>query len=740
MRNFSFFSRIALVLVFSVALLGQQATKPAPSGAGKASAVPAAASASKSSVPASYKDLKFAPLNKIQVPEPVRFQLSNGMVVYLVEDHEIPMISVSAMVRVGSRWEPEGKTPLASITGSVMRTGGTPTRNGDKLDEELDRLGASVETGIGEDSGRAFVSVLKEDIDKGLAILSDILQNPAFPQDKIDLAKIQVREGIARRNDDPAGIPSREFARLMYGPNSAYAHQAEYETMDSITREDLIEYHRQFFQPENLILGAWGDFNAEEMRAKIEKAVDSWKRGGKPQPPVPAVDEAYARQKAGLYFISREEVNQSWIVMGHLGGKRNDPDFYALDIANYILGGSMSSRLFSNVRTKEGLAYSVGSGWGAGWDRIGTFRATGNTKGETTVKVVNAVKEQINTIASGGITLEELSKAKDSILKGFAFEFDSTGKIIQRLMSFEYYGYPKDYLQKYRENIEKVTREDAARVAKQYFKPDQFIVVVLGNEKRFEQPLSSISSFQTLDITIPQPKSKQDPLSAATPESVALGKQILSSTKQAMGGAAIDKIADQKTSANLLVQTPQGAMDLKMETTFKLPNKVLSVITLPMGQMTSGFDGNSVWMKSPQGTQVLPDSQKGDRLADLNRNTLMILRNFNSEIFKVQALEKAEVEGKPVNVVALIDNSSQKTTTLYIDLQSGLLLKKAYNGTLMGGPPADIEEFFADYREVDGIKMAFKTTIMSGGQKRAEISLSEVKFNTGADDSLFVKP
>ena len=207
-----------------------------------------------------------------------------------------------------------------------------------------------------------------------------------------------------------------------------------------------------------------------------------------------------------------------------------------------------------------------------------------------------------------------------------------------------------------------------------------------------------------------------------------------------MGGAAIDKIADQKTSANLLVQTPQGAMDLKMETTFKLPNKVLSVITLPMGQMTSGFDGNSVWMKSPQGTQVLPDSQKGDRLADLNRNTLMILRNFNSEIFKVQALEKAEVEGKPVNVVALIDNSSQKTTTLYIDLQSGLLLKKAYNGTLMGGPPADIEEFFADYREVDGIKMAFKTTIMSGGQKRAEISLSEVKFNTGADDSLFVKP
>jgi outer membrane lipoprotein-sorting protein len=426
--------------------------------------------------------------------------------------------------------------------------------------------------------------------------------------------------------------------------------------------------------------------------------------------------------------------------MGHLGGKRNDPDYYALDIANYILGGSMSSRLFSNVRTKEGLAYSVGSGWGAGWDRLGTFRATGNTKGETTLKFVEAVKKQINSIAMEGITADELSKAKDSILKGFAFEFDATGKIIQRLMSFEYFGYPKDYLQKYQENIGKVTREDVARVAKQYFKPDQFILVVLGNEKRFEQPLSSLGVFKTLDISIPPPKSKQAPLAAATEESTSLGKQILAAAKQAMGGTAIDRVADQKSSASLSVQTPQGAMDLKMETTFKLPNKVLSVMTLPMGQMTSGFDGNSVWMKTPQGTQVMPESQKAERLAELNRNTLMILRNFNSGAYKVQAMEKAEVDGKPVNVVALTDNTSQKATTLYIDLQSGLLHKKAYNGILMGGPPADIEELFADYREVDGIKMAFKTTIFSGGQKRAEISLSEVKFNTGADDSLFAKP
>jgi zinc protease len=740
MRILRIFSIAVLILGFSMLLHGQPAGKPAPSGTAKEPANSAGKPVAKSPLPASYKDLKYPSLNKIQVPEPVRFQLSNGMVVFLVEDHEIPMISISALIRTGSRWEPAGKSPLASITGTVMRTGGTATRNGDKLDEELDRLGASVETGISDDSGRAYVSVLKGDLDKGLAILSDIMQNPAFPQDKIDLAKIQVRESIARRNDDPAGIPSREFSRLLYGPNSAYARQPEYESLDSITREDLISFHRQFFQPENVILGAYGDFKTEEMKAKIEQIFTSWKRGGKPQPPVPAVDEAFAKKQAGLYFIPREEVNQSWVVMGHLGGRRNDPDFYALDIANYILGGSMSSRLFSNVRTKGALAYAVGSAWGAGWDRIGTFRASGNTKGETTAKFVNAVKDQINTIASGGVTAEELAKAKDSILKGFAFEFDSTGKIIQRLMSFEYYGYPKDYLQKYQENIEKVSQSDVARVAKQYFKPDQFIVVVLGNEKRFEQPLSSIAPFKTLDVAIPQPKSKQAPPSMATPESIARGKQILSSMKQAMGGSAVDKIMDQKSTAALSVKTPQGNMELKMETTFKVPNKVLSVITLPMGQMTSGFDGNIVWMATPQGTQVMPDSQKAERLTELNRNMLMILRNFNSEAYTIQGLEKSEVEGKPVNVVALTDSTSKKTFTLFIDVQTGLPLKKAYNGTLMGGPPADIEELLSDYRDVDGIKMAFKTTILSGGEKKAEVSLSEVKFNTGANDSLFAKP
>jgi zinc protease len=450
----------------------------------------------------SYKDIKYPPLSKLNIPQPTRFVMPNGMVVYLLEDRSLPMINVSTMMRAGSRWEPVNKAGLAAMTGTVMRTGGTKTRDGDALDEELDRLGAIVETFIGDESGGAFVSLLKEDIDRGLPILADILRNPKFPDDKIELAKIEQRDFIARRNDDPAGIAFREFNRIIYGRDSPYGHITEYKTIKAVDRHDLVNFHEQYFQPENVILGVWGDFDAGEMRSKIERAFGGWPRGNRPRPQPPEVDPA-AVSRSGVYVINKDDVNQSWVIMGGLGGKRNDPDFYALNVMTYILGGSFASRLFSKVRSEQGLAYAIWSDWGAGWDRPGTFVAVGGTKSETTVQIVSSIKREIDALAQGGVTDEEMARAKDSILKGFAFEFDSMGKIMRRLMSYDYYGYPADYLQRYTENIERVTKTDVARVARQYLKSDQFVVLVLGKEQKFERPLSTLGQVTKIDVTIP---------------------------------------------------------------------------------------------------------------------------------------------------------------------------------------------------------------------------------------------
>lgn len=453
----------------------------------------------------SYKELKYPPLSKLNVPQPTRFELPNGMVVFMLEDHTLPIVNVSALVRAGARWEPANKAGLAAITGSVMRTGGTKTRGGDELDEELDRLGAVVETYVGGDSGGGFVSVLKEDTDRGLNILADVLRNPKFPDDKIELAKIAQRAAIARRNDDPQSIAFREFSRVIYGKDSPYGHITEYKTIKAIDRDDLVNFHKEFFQPENVILGVWGDFSAGEMRGKIERAFGTWQRGGHAKPAVPDV-EAGARERRGIYFINKEDVNQSWVLVGGLAGKRNDPDFYALTVMSSVLGGGFASRLFSHVRSQQGLAYAVWSNWGAGWDVPGTFMAVGGTKSETTVQMLNSIRTEIQTLASGGATDDEVSRAKDAILKGFAFEFDSTGKIIGRIMAYEYYGYPADYLQNYMDNIRKVTKEDVQRVARQSLVNDKFITVVLGNQKDFDKPLSTLGQVTTIDVAIPPEK------------------------------------------------------------------------------------------------------------------------------------------------------------------------------------------------------------------------------------------
>lgn len=745
MRIRNLLSSFAAAAALSCACAAQQAA-PAKPPAKPAQAVKAAdtekpAAAAKPAQPskpaapraAGYKSLKYPPLNKIAVPEPARFELPNGMVVYLVEDHELPTVSVQTMIRAGSRWEPAGKSGLASITGTVMRTGGSVSRNGDKLDEELDRLAAFVETGIGQDSGRASVSVLKEDLDKGLDILADILQHPAFPQDKIELAKISQRDSIARRNDQPQGIVFREFQRIVYGKDSPYARITEYDTIESITRDDLVAFHKKFYQPQNVLLGAWGDFKSADMRARIEKAFGSWQRGSASVPPVPEVDVAGAARRAGFYSVNKDDMSQSWVIMGMIGGKRNDPDFYPLEVMNDILGGGFSSRLFSNVRSDQGLAYAVFSSWGAGWDRPGTFTAAGSSKPETTIKIYRSILHEIERIADGGVTDDELARSKDGILKGVAFDFDSTGKIVSRMMTYEYYGYPKDYLQQYRVQIEKVGKSDVARVAKQYLKPDRFAVLFLGKEKGYEAPVSSLGKVTAIDIAIPRPKGKE--LAAATPEAIGKGKTLLAAARAAMGGDAVARVKEYTSIGTATVAMGQQEMSLKTESTINVAGKMLNKMTTPMGEMVQGFDGQTAWVTMGGQTRDAPESQKADIESGFFRDTICVLQKFDSAGITVQALGPSDgLEG-----VAVSDPARKLAVKLYIDPKTNLVMRKNYTAAIMG-PPAETDEIYSDYRDVNGVKFPFKTVLLQGGKTKISEQLTEVKINPGIAESAYKKP
>jgi zinc protease len=442
----------------------------------------------------------FGPLNPIQMPKVVRAELPNGLKLFLVEDPEYPTIDILAMVRTGSVFEPAEKAGLASITGQVLRTGGTQTKMGDEIDKELETLAATVETGIGDTSGSIRVSVLKGDIDKALGILADILVHPAFRDDKINLAKIQQKSMISRRNDDIGGITYREFDKLIYGKDSPYARQTEYATVDAITRQDIVDFYNASFLPNNTYMAVWGDFKSADMIAKLKAALAPWKKGQPSTRPWPKVGYEF---RSTVNFVEKPDVNQSNIMLGHIGGLMSNPDYPALSIMNQILS---FDRMFKKIRTDEGLAYSVWGSYGASYVYPGAFSCGAQTKSQSTVRAINLMLEELKKITAQEVTDEELAKAKDGYLNSYVFRFESKAQIVNRLMTLAYYGYPPDFSEKLKQGVEKVTKADVLRVAKKYIRPGQVQILVVGKKEDFDKPLSTLGAVNVIDITIPAPK------------------------------------------------------------------------------------------------------------------------------------------------------------------------------------------------------------------------------------------
>ncbi|MFQ6069843.1 MAG: M16 family metallopeptidase [Candidatus Aminicenantales bacterium] len=439
----------------------------------------------------------FGPLNPIKMPEVKQVTLKNGLKIFLVEDHEYPTIDLRAMVRTGSVFEPASKVGLATITGQVLRTGGTTSRTGDELDRELETMAATVEAGIGQSSGYVMASMLRDDADRVFEILADILMNPAFREDKIKLAKLQQKSLVSRRNDNIGAITNREFYKLIYGKESPYARHTEYATIEAVTREDIVSFYKKYFHPNNIIMAVWGDFDAKEMEARIKKYLGSWKREKVKIPPFPKVEYEY---RYTVNYVNKPDVNQSNIMIGHIGGTMDNPDYPALSVMNSILS---FDRMFKKIRTDEGLAYSVWGNYGAGFRTPGVFSCGAQTKSESTVYALQLMLKEMERITREKVTDEELAKAKDQYLNSYVFNFDSKGKIVNRMVTYAYFDYPLNFVEKLKERVEKVTAEDVLRVAKKYLHPDKVQILVVGKEKDFDKPLSTLGEVTEIDISIP---------------------------------------------------------------------------------------------------------------------------------------------------------------------------------------------------------------------------------------------
>ncbi len=452
-----------------------------------------------------YTELEFAPLPEIQIPEYTRYQLDNGIVVYLMEDHELPLIGGTALIRTGDRLEPADKVGLASLVGEVMRTGGTTEHSGDELNQLLEQRAASVEAGIGTTAGSASFSALSEDLDMVFDLFAEVIQKPAFAPEKLELAKSQQAGQIARRNDEPSDIAGREFSKLIYGESSPYARTVEYATLNNISREDVVDFYEEYFHPQNMILGIIGDFDSATMRSLIEEKFGNWIPTS--QPPKPTVPPVSQSKTGGVFLVNQPQLTQSYVQIGHIGGQFNSPDYAALDVLNGVMNG-FGGRLFNEVRSRQGLAYSVYGYWSPAFDYPGTFVAGGETRSDATVPFIRGILSEIEQLRTTPVTPEELAYAKDQVLNSFVFNFQDPGQTLSRLMRYEYYGYPEDFLFRYQQAVKATTVEDVQRVAQKYLQPDNIVTLVVGNASAIQPPLTSLSSNVTsLDITIPEPKS-----------------------------------------------------------------------------------------------------------------------------------------------------------------------------------------------------------------------------------------
>lgn len=427
-----------------------------------------------------YKPLRFNP------PQAQRHTLNNGMIVYVIEDHELPLVNISAIFGTGSVHDPPGKAGLSELTHRVMRTGGTSSLSGDALDDLLAFHGISCGFSAEMDMGSAHMSVLKRDLELGLDIFSGILRTPRFAEDKLQLAKDLTMEGLRSIQDNPPGYAFREFRKLLYRDNprgNLYTTQS----VRGLQRSDLIGFHQRFFHPQTVMLAITGDVTTAEAIRLAGRYLGDWQAPGRPK-----TTPAPAGRKNGTIHYLHKEIPQSVIVSGHLAPSKRDQDFYAFTVLDFILGsGGFRSRIFQEVRSNRGLAYSTGSFYRASHD-YGAFGAYAMTRSSATAAVLTLLRDIIKDVKTKGVSAEELSWAKKSINNSFIFSFQEANQIASQQMMLEFDSLPQDFLKKYPERIDQVSAEDLLRTAGRYLNRETTVTLVLGNEKAFDAPLSTL--------------------------------------------------------------------------------------------------------------------------------------------------------------------------------------------------------------------------------------------------------
>jgi zinc protease len=423
-------------------------------------------------------ELKYPPL-KYDPPDPKAFRTvcAGGLRAYVQEDRDLPLFNITAIINCGDLNIPKEKAGLGTVLGDQLIKGGTGTREGSAIQERLDFLGGSLNFNVGERTSTLSLSVLSKDLDEGLALFFDVLRNPAFREEPLQLAKARFIEQLRQANDNPGTVLSREYEKLLYGDN-VLTWQPTKATYESITAGNLKAFHDHYFFPENIILAVSGDFAKADLKAKINKIITSWRNTKALPPPLP---KNFPTPEPGVYFIQKA-INQGYISLGHLGLEDTNPDYFAVQVMNFILGGgSFTSRITTKVRSDEGLSYNQGSRFTYRWGFPGTFSGYVQTKSSTVGYAISLILAEFDRIRKEPVSDAEMETAINYYLESFADGFQSSLQTMMSFANLEMTGKPMDYFKTYRSKIQAVTKARVQEVAQKYIRPDKAVIVIVGD-------------------------------------------------------------------------------------------------------------------------------------------------------------------------------------------------------------------------------------------------------------------
>jgi zinc protease len=425
--------------------------------------------------------LAFPPL-VFHVPQVETVELPNGIRLYLKEDRELPLVQVTAMLEAGSIGDPADKTGLGGLFAAVLRTGGAGDTTPDMLDRTLERLAADLSVATDTYATAFDLSLQAGDLEAGMGILADLLRRPTFAPERLELARKQAIEGIRRQNDEPEAIASRALSRAIYGDHPL-GRTPTVATVSAIRRDDLIDFHRRYFHPNNLWLAISGDFDRTALLALIERTLGDWPRAAFTPQTVPAVTAS----PAPMVLVGQKDVPQTTVLIGELGIDKSAPDLHAVRVMNYILGGGgFNSRLMREVRSNRGLAYSVYSYYQVGRRLPGPFIAGCETKSASTIEVVRLLRRLMAEMREAPVAAGELALARESLINSFVFGFTDSHEVVSQLLRLDFYGYPPGYLETYRDRVAAVTAEDVLAAAREHLHPDRQAVILVGDVGAFD--------------------------------------------------------------------------------------------------------------------------------------------------------------------------------------------------------------------------------------------------------------